>query len=54
MAWDFDGTDQALRYLRFGVRAVLLINGLILAAFSVYVLGRACWEAVVYLEQHVW
>ncbi len=54
MAWQFDGLDEGLRYLRFGVRALLLINGIILAAFLVYVVGRVCWEAVVYLEQHAW
>ena len=54
MTWQFDAADQALRYLRCGVRAVLLINGLILAMFSVYVIGRMCWELVVALEQHIW
>jgi len=54
MAWQYDGTDEGLRYLRFGVRALLLIIGLILSAFLVYVVARVCWEAVVYLEQHVW
>jgi hypothetical protein len=54
MTWEFDAVDQVLRYLRSAVRGVLLINGLILAAFSVYVLGRLCWEAVVFLEQQVW
>ena len=54
MTWEFDDVDQALRYLRSGVRAVLLIGGLVVAAFFVYVLGRASWEIVVLLEKHVW
>ena len=54
MSWQFDGLDEGLRYLRFGVRALLTITGIILAAFLVYVVARVCWEAVVYLERHAW
>ena len=54
MAWQFDGLDQGLRHLWFGVRALLLINGLILGAFSVYFVARLCWAVVKYLEHHVW
>ncbi len=54
MAWQADWLDEGLRHLRFGVRALMLINGLILGLFSVYFVARLCWRLVMFLEHHVW
>lgn len=54
MTWHVDGADQALRYLRASIRAVLGLAGLALASFVAYLVVRACWEAVVFLEENIW
>lgn len=54
MTWYADGADLALRYLRASIRAVLGLAGLALASFVTYLVIRACWELVVFLEENVW
>lgn len=51
MAWRRELSDKLLVYLRFSVRAVWVLNGLLLASLSVYVVGRFCWYLARYLDR---
>jgi hypothetical protein len=53
MRWTSNITDHWADVLRFFVRAVFILNGLMLAAFSVWFTARFLWRLHRYLGR-VW
>jgi len=53
MTWRQRTTDILADYLRFSVRGLLLVNGIILAAASIYLTLKLCWFTLRYLDR-VW
>ncbi len=51
MLWRQKITDRLADYLRFAVRAALLINGITLAFASVYVIVKLCWFTLRFLDK---
>ena len=58
MAWHESPTDKITRHLRFGVRAALTIDGIILAAASIYLTSKLVRFGIDYLNRkmfaHPW
>ena len=55
MAWNepVTITDQSLGYLRFVIRAVALIVGIVVTSTLCYILFRVCWFFLRFLERTV-
>jgi hypothetical protein len=51
MAWREKITDQLTGYLRFIARAAFLIGGIVIASSFVYILIKACWFSLCYLDR---
>ncbi len=51
MPWIQPVTHRMADFLRFGVRAALLIDGIALTLSSIYVVMKLCWFSIHYLDR---
>ena len=51
MAWGQKVTDRLADYLRFTARAAMLVNGIVLALASVYVVAKICYFTLTWLDK---
>lgn len=53
MAWRQRMTDWLADVLRFAIHGALLVNGITVAIGSVYVVVKACWFFLRYLDRTI-
>ena len=51
MSWRQQATEKLVEYLRFTMRGAFMVNGIVLALASIYLVAKFVWFAIRWIDR---